>query len=111
MKFPVPKGEPISNQPPEFVDEVAGVYFRSIMLAEAGQAVEQHVHDYDHATLVCCGRARMWIDNVYAGEVEPGRPVEIKAGQRHMFQALEANTRLVCVHNAESALAIKERGL
>jgi hypothetical protein len=34
----------------EFVEEVAGHYFRSILLPRAGMRVPQHTHDHDHAT-------------------------------------------------------------
>ena len=39
----------------EFIDEVCGIYFRSILLKNRGDEVTQHKHDYDHATFVGSG--------------------------------------------------------
>lgn len=97
--------------PVERIEECAGIYFRSILLEEVGTFIPQHIHDHDHATLVCSGRALAWADGKCLGEFEAGQPVWIAAGAMHHFQALEANTRLCCVHDIESAEAVKSRGL
>lgn len=94
----------------EFVDEVAGIYFRSILI-NAGVVVPQHVHDYDHATYCGRGRAAMYVNGEFVMEVVEGRAVSIEAGKHHEFLALEDNTRLTCVHDARSAAMVKEKGL
>lgn len=94
----------------ESIDEVAGLYFRSIVISK-GTKVPQHVHDYDHATLVGSGKAALYVGGVLSGIFEAGRAVPITAGQVHEFEALEDNTRLTCVHDVESAMSIKNRGL
>jgi quercetin dioxygenase-like cupin family protein len=95
----------------EFVDEVCGFYFRSVLIKRKGKRVPQHVHDYDHATLVCQGRAALYVGGAMAGIYEAGKAVPILAGQHHEFEALEDNTRLTCVHDVASAQSIKEKGL
>ena len=108
MKYalPIVQGEP--RDPLEFVEEVAGIYFRSIVL-NAFDVVPQHVHDHDHATLIGNGSVRVWVDGVYKKDVPAGHAIEIKAGTRHLFQALEPNTRLTCVHDVASALSLKAK--
>lgn len=95
----------------EFVDEVCGLYFRSIVLPHIGTRVSQHTHEYDHATLVGSGAARLYVDGVHEGDYVAGQAIPVRAGKYHAFQSLAPNTRLTCVHNAESALAIKDKGL
>lgn len=92
----------------EFVDEVCGIYFRSVLLPVKGMKIPQHVHDHDHATYVGNGSARVWADEKLVGDFAAGTAVPVLAGVRHEFEALEANTRLTCVHDAKSAESIKE---
>lgn len=89
--------------PVERIEEAGGFYFRSILLDKVGMVVKQHVHDYGHATLVCNGRARGWSESEWIGDKGPGEAFWIDAGQDHLFQALEPDTRLACVHDKESA--------
>lgn len=110
--FPVPTGEPAPEDVVvESIEEKAGLYFRSWLIKRSGVAVPQHDHDHDHATLVASGRARVWVDGFFVGDFESGSAIEIKAGTNHVFQALEANTRLVCVHNIASAESVKRKGI
>ncbi len=95
----------------EFVDEVAGLYFRSILIAQAGVRVPQHAHDHDHATYCGAGRALMYVDGKVTQIVEAGEAVAVNAGHEHAFEALLPNTRLTCVHDARSAEAVKLKGL
>ncbi|MGH8908865.1 MAG: hypothetical protein ACRD0K_20820 [Egibacteraceae bacterium] len=98
---------PLDEQPVEYIEpDVAGLYFRSILLADAGTIVPQHSHDHDHATLVCSGAARLWVDGVHVGDKMAGQAFFVKARSQHLFQALLPGTRLCCVHNIESAEAI-----
>jgi quercetin dioxygenase-like cupin family protein len=94
----------------EFVDEVCGIYFRSILINK-GVRIPQHVHDYSHATLVGSGKAALYVGGVLAGIYEAGKAVPILANQLHEFEALEDSTRLTCVHSVESALSIKRKGI
>src|SRR5262249_17004324 len=87
----------------EFADEVAGVYFRSVLLETVGDRAEQHVHDYDHATLCGAGAAKVFIEGIYQRAVMAGEAVKIAAGMKHAFVALQAGTRLTCVHIQSSA--------
>lgn len=101
----------LEDQPVERIEIVGNLYFRSVLLKKRGTSIPQHSHDHDHATLVCSGAARVWIGGVYHGDFEAGHAVEIKAGRQHVFQALEANTRLCCVHDVASAESVKAKGI
>ena len=85
--------------------DVAGLYFRSVLLTHEGMSIPQHIHGYDHATLVGSGRARLFRNNQEIGTYSAGQAVEILAGHSHTFVALEPMTRLCCVHHTESAIA------
>lgn len=96
----------------EFVEEVGGIYFRSIVLPFKGMTIPQHVHSEPHATYVGSGAARLYIDYREAVDVQAGHAIEVAAGKRHWFEALEDNTRLVCVWSSEAAAReMKARGL
>ena len=95
----------------EHITEASGLYFRSITLPEAGTYIPQHTHDHDHATLVCSGKARAWCDGICIGDKGKGEVFEVTAGHKHEFVSLEPNTMMVCIHNIESAMSIKQKGL
>lgn len=107
-RFPVPTDlTPLDCVPVESIEEVCGIYFRSVLLERAGTVIPQHEHDHDHATYVANGKARLWVNEMWVGDYEAGRAIPIKAGDKHLFQALEPMTRLVCVHDIESAMSAK----
>lgn len=97
--------------PVEYIEEVMGLYFRSIVIPKAGMIADQHVHDHDHATYIGSGKIRAWGDGKFIGEFEAGRAVGVKAGVYHKFQALEDGTRLTCVHDIASAESVKAKGV
>ncbi len=75
-----------------------GVYAREQVL-EPGQEVEKHVHDYDHLSYLCAGRAMVEVDGDLAIFEGPCM-IEVKAGRSHRIQAITSITWL-CIH-AES---------
>lgn len=101
----------VDNSIVEFVEEKAGIYFRSLRMPRAGTVVSQHVHDHDHATLCGNGRAIMFVNGERVGELRAGQAAELKAGQRHSFITLKPDTLLVCIHDVASAESIKRKGL
>ena len=95
--------------PVEYIEEVCGLYFRSIVLKSVGDRVPQHVHDHDHATFIGQGSVMAWAGGESIGYFAAGRAVPIKAGVLHEFEAQEDNTRLTCVHSIASAESIKAK--
>lgn len=94
----------------EFVDEVEGIHFRSILIPRAGMLVPQHEHDVSHPTYCGQGSAAIYLGDRYWRDIKGGEAVPIKAGVIHSFRALEDNTRLTCVFDAKRALLLKEKG-
>lgn len=82
----------------EYVDDVGGLYFRAILLPNIGDRVPQHTHDYEHVTLIAAGAARLFVDGELKGDYSAFRAIVIEANKQHVFEALEPNTRLSCVH-------------
>ena len=95
MSHPLPTGAQI-GQAVEKIGHACGLMFRSVLLGQ-GVIVPQHKHDHDHASYIASGSARLWIDGVWEGDYTGGDEIEIKAQHEHLFQALEPNTRIVCV--------------
>lgn len=96
--------------PPEFIETVCGIYFRSVFLKNKDTIIPQHVHYYDHATYVGSGSVRLWVNDKWEADYKAGSAIPIKAGQQHLFMSLEDNTRLTCVHDTQSAALLKELG-
>ena len=92
----------------EFVDEVCGIYARSIFLPHAGTKVPQHSHNYDHASFVGSGSVRLIANGALVGDFKAGQLIEVKANTDHLFVALEPNTRIACLHHTASAEAAKK---
>lgn len=112
MNWPVPETvAPLSDQPVQHIVEAGGIYFRSILLKDAGTVVPQHVHDHDHVTFIGSGRVRGWKDGEWIGDRGPGEVFEIPAGSAHVFQAIAPDTLLACVHDMDSALSVKRKGV
>lgn len=101
-----PLREPIVEQ---IHADVAGLYFRSVLLLDGGTVIPQHVHDYDHATYVAAGSVRLWVNDEWRGDFVAGTALAIAAGQEHVFCSLEPMTRLCCVHHTKSAESAKRR--
>ena len=97
----------MSGEIVERVEEACGIYVRSIFLESPEMIVPQHVHDYDHATYVGAGKARVWVDGIYLGDFAAGQLIPVIAGKLHEFMSLEAGTRLACIHDVASAESAK----
>lgn len=101
----------LADLPVEKIVEAGGIYFRSVLLKQAGTIIPQHVHDHDHVSFIGSGRVRGWKDGEWIGDRGAGEVFEIPSGSAHVFMALEDNSLIACVHDIESALSIKEKGL
>lgn len=65
---------------------------------KAGRMAAQHVHDYDHPTVIPYGRVRAWVDDVLLADLTGPTHITIKAGRQHKFLAL-TDTLILCCHN------------
>jgi hypothetical protein len=105
--YPLPTVQPTDKKTIEFIQEVCGIYFRSVLLEDSGTVIPQHTHSHDHATYVGSGKVRLWVDGKWLGDFPAGQAIGIEKDKFHLFQSLEPNTRLTCVHDLHSAALIK----
>ena len=72
--------------------------YLGLISMKAGQVGEQHVHEWDHPTIVCGGTVRLYEDGLYKGTYTGFTYVSVKAGHKHWFEA-ETDVMLICAHN------------
>ena len=81
--------------------EANGVSIKQIVVPKAGYVVYQHVHDYEHMTLLTNGAVSVIIDDQMVGRKIAPAVIQIEANKKHEFIALAENTVLWCIHNSE----------
>ena len=81
--------------------ESNGVSIKQIVVHKAGDVVYQHVHDYEHLTLLASGAVSVIIDDQLVGRKQAPAVINIEANKKHEFIALADNTVLYCIHNSE----------
>ena len=96
------------DAPEFFVDD--WLFIKQIPLKER-EVCEQHVHTYDHVSMVAVGAVCYWIDDAFKGSVTAPAPIVIRAGQKHTVLAT-TDALLYCVHNlrVEGYPATREGG-
>jgi len=65
---------------------------------KAGDVVEQHVHMFDHVSVIAVGTVRLTIDGKDQGEITAPKPVTIRALAQHSMVAV-TDALIFCVHN------------
>jgi hypothetical protein len=78
-----------------------GMFVKHYVIPKVGTYLPQHSHEYDHATLVCHGSVRVWVDGRYLGLFKAPKAIEIKAHTRHLFEVMEPDTTLACIHRID----------
>lgn len=93
--------EKLVEQPDEVSITIADdIFIKHYRIKKAGTYLPQHSHKYDHGTLVCHGSVRVWVDGRFKGVFHAPSAINIPAGTKHIFEVLEDNTTLACIHNA-----------
>jgi len=85
----------------ETVEFCGKFYFRGSPVLMKGEGVPRHRHDVSHPTLCGSGSAEYFVDGELKGTIKAGEAKLIDSGVDHWFIALEDNTRLFCVFNAD----------
>jgi mannose-6-phosphate isomerase-like protein (cupin superfamily) len=96
---------------PEFIT-IDDIFIKQMLLAEAGDTVEQHAHCYAHTTLVAAGSIRVWRGGELMGDFAAPSRVFIPAKTKHTIMALEDKTLAYCIHNvsrSEGKVEIHEK--
>jgi len=86
---------------------VDGVFVKQMVVRKAGTFIPQHSHCYDHSTLIATGRVSIWIDGEPTGNYSAPYMLVIKRGTKHLFETLEDNTTLYCIHNLSHSGAVE----
>ncbi len=75
-----------------------GVFCKVWNITEARVLLEQHVHDYDHLTILVWGRIRVFSAGDDWGIFNAPALIKIPANTPHQFVSLSDNVTLACVH-------------
>ena len=76
-----------------------GVFIMQHVFPKAGDTAPQHSHEYDHTSMLATGSLTVWCDGELVGDYIAPTGINILAGTKHLFKALEDNTTIYCVHN------------
>jgi hypothetical protein len=82
-----------------FVD---GAFIKEMRIPYSGTIVPQHSHAYDHISYVAKGKV------LFEGKmVKAPTALMIPAGKKHMFQSLEDDCLILCIHNVSRTGSIE----
>lgn len=99
---------PEDDQPPVVEIKMAdGIFIKQMLIARSGTFIPQHVHPYDHTSMLAVGSVRLWKDGVLDGDYTAPTGILITAGIAHMFMALSDNTIVYCIHNVSRTGAVE----
>src|SRR5690348_14037165 len=85
-----------------------GMFIKQIRIPRKGTLIPQHVHKYDHSTLLARGSVLLWKDPLDGTRRKCSLHrapaiLSIAAGVVHEFQSMEDETLLYCLHNLKGA--------
>lgn len=84
-----------------------GIFMKTMVIANAGDVVPQHSHVFAHVSVLVRGAVRMHRDGLLLGDFVAPWAVFIPAHTMHTFQALAADTAILCVHDIGTALGVE----
>lgn len=73
-----------------------------------GTFVPQHSHAYGHTSMLAQGSVRVIADGKELGVFSAPEAVWIRPRTKHLFEALEDNTIVLCVHREETFEIVSE---
>lgn len=84
-----------------------GVFCKTIRVRKAHRFIPQHSHSFAHVSVVVRGAVRLWRDGVLGGDFQAPIGVTIAAHVKHLFETLEDETIILCVHDIGTAEGVK----
>ncbi len=84
-----------------------GIEVLQMVIPVAKTFVPQHTHTYDHLSMLAKGSVVVWAGDVTLGVFRAPAGITIRAGVKHLFQSLEDDTVIYCVHNTSRTGAIE----
>ena len=95
-------------QPVEtMIYEADGLFIKQIVVEGAHVFLPQHAHSLSHITLLTKGRIRVRLGDGEWQTYEAPTAVMIEARIKHLFETLENETVLYCVHALNTPGALK----
>lgn len=91
--------QPISTE----IKMLDGIFVKSMVVRDAGTLIPQHSHTYDHLSALVKGSVRLSVDGVEKGIFKAPAGILIEAGTKHLFETLEDNTAILCIHDLHAA--------
>lgn len=82
--------------------EANGIAIKQIVCQGVGTKIYQHVHEYDHLSLLTNGGVEVWIDGKHDCDAAAPAVLEIKSGVAHEFVTKTYHTVIYCVHNVSA---------
>ncbi len=79
------------------LEHVGPLGIRPFEFASVCESHVGHQHNYDHTTIVICGRVRVFYLDQDPQEYGPGEYFAVPAKVFHTLKALEPNTKYLCV--------------
>jgi quercetin dioxygenase-like cupin family protein len=101
MPDTIPPLRVLDDQPIHTDLKMCDGLFCKIMTFAAGSFIPQHSHDTAHLSVIATGAVRAWKDGVFLGEFRAPTGITIEAHAKHMFEAIETNTLILCVHRVD----------
>lgn len=86
-----------------------GMWIKQITVPKEGTILPQHLHKYDHSTLLAKGAVILYRGNGVR-QIELFKApaiITIRAGTLHEFQTKKPDTLLYCLHNLHGAAGIE----
>jgi hypothetical protein len=95
-------------QPTEtMIYEADGLFVKQIRVKNKNTYLPQHAHSLSHLTLLTNGSVNVWIDGEFDARYVAPEGVYIASGRKHLFQTLEDDVVLYCVHALGTPEALK----
>jgi hypothetical protein len=76
-----------------------GIMAKQMVIPDADTLVPQHVHKYDHTSLLVFGKVEVFVDGKSQGVRTAPDGIFIKSGVAHSFRSLVPGTMIFCLHN------------
>ena len=78
-----------------------GVFCKTVRVRKAHSFIPQHSHPRPHVSVVVRGAVRLWRDGALDGDYRGPVGVLIEAHVKHLFETLEDDVIMLCVHDEE----------
>lgn len=85
---------------------VDGIFIKQIHIPHEGTLVPQHVHTFDHHSMLAKGSLMVFVGDENIGVFTAPSPIFIRRGVQHSFLSMEKDVILYCIHNLHGEDAV-----